>query len=127
MDGKQLALLIPIIGIIGAFTMIVFLRRYENMEKMEMIKNGINPKDFKRNSRNFSDEPFHTLRTALLAIGVGLGVFLGNILGFSGIMTQKAGVVSMIFLCGGAGLAASYLIQMRQTQNKKSDNSNEAE
>ena len=42
-------------------------------------------------------------------------------------LTQKAGVVSMIFLCGGAGLAASYLIQMRQTQNKKSDNSNETE
>lgn len=61
MDVAIVGVFIPIVAIIGGIIMIIFLRKYENDERMNMIEKGMNPGDVKR-SRNTSGP----LRFALL-------------------------------------------------------------
>ncbi len=105
---KIVALFIPIICSLGAFTMIVFIRKFENDEKMAMIAKGIMPPP-----KGLKVNPANSLRLGLLAIGVGLGLLVGNFLetyvGFS----EDVAYFSMIFIFGGLGLLASYFLQMK--------------
>ncbi|MFC0184935.1 hypothetical protein SAMN04515674_1103 [Pseudarcicella hirudinis] len=114
---EQLALLIPITSVVGFFTMIIFIRKYQNDESMAMISKGIAPS---KNSRTVS--PAMSLRLGLLAIGAGLGLLIGGVLAnFTG-MDEETAYFSMILIFGGAGLLLSYIIQLKMDEkdsNKK--------
>ena len=43
MDVAVIGVFIPIVAIIGGIIMIIFLRKYENDERMNMIEKGMNP------------------------------------------------------------------------------------
>ena len=111
-----------IIAIIGAMfvtpiaivTMIIYLRRFSNMERMKAIESGadLSQLQIKGNSGKFP-----TLRFALLLIGVGLGFLFGNILDQSFRM-EEVGYFSMLFICGGAGLGLAYLIESKKEDAK---------
>lgn len=114
--------------------MIVFLRKYENDERMAMIEKGMEPLTRKKGSG------FGTLRFALLSIGIGVGIVVALIImqfvpdpaveeglsivqdsaeevhihGGSGIAGAVYSGCIMIF--GGAGLLSAYII------NKKREN-----
>lgn len=110
MQPEQLALLIPIFGVLGGIAMIIFMRYYENMERMAMIEKGMNPHtDRPRRRAN----PSTTLRFALLAIGAGLGILFGNMLEKTMQMDDEVAFFSMILIFGGAGLLASYVSELR--------------
>jgi hypothetical protein len=102
------ALLIPIIGTIAIFTMIVFLRKYENDEKMAMIAKGITPPQ----KASFNVNPSHSLRWGFVLVGFGIGLLMGSLLESVTNMDGETAHFSMIFIFGGLGLLASYFYQM---------------
>ncbi|HOY30665.1 MAG TPA: hypothetical protein PKW80_02185 [Bacteroidales bacterium] len=67
-------ILVPITLFLGLFTTLVFMRKYENDERMAMIEKGLEPGNKKKTDR------FGTLRFALLCIGVGIGIVLSIII-----------------------------------------------
>ena len=100
-----------IIAIVGAFIMVVYLRRFTNIERMAMIEKGVDPQFFE--SRKRSVNTSWSLRFALLLIGAGVGLLLGNLLDQAYYMEEVA-YFSMLFICGGLGLAAAYVIEERK-------------
>ncbi len=50
------------------------------------------------------------LKNAILAIAIGLGIFLGQILDRIGMIGNPAATFSMILICGGAAVIAYHLI-----------------
>ena len=102
------ALLIPIIGTISVFTMIVFLRKYENDEKMAMIAKGITPPQ----KASFNVNPSHSLRWGFVLVGFGIGLLMGSLIESLTNIDEEVAHFSMIFIFGGLGLLASYFYQM---------------
>jgi hypothetical protein len=110
-DGDMVpivGMLIPIIGIIAVFTMIVFVRKYENDEKMAMIAKGITPPQKASHQVN----PSHSLRWGFVLVGFGIGLLMGSLLESLTNLDGETAHFSMIFIFGGLGLLASYFYQM---------------
>jgi len=113
-----LSILMSIIAIIGAYVMVIYLRKYGNIERMAMIEKGLDPKLFA-----VEKKPLNTswsLRFALLLMGAGVGLLLGHFLDRTYDMEEVA-YFSMLFICGGAGLGTSYIIEeskMRRAEKK---------
>ncbi|HCM78051.1 MAG TPA: hypothetical protein DIS90_16830 [Cytophagales bacterium] len=105
--------MIPIIGLVGAFIMVVYLRKFQNMERMAIIDKGLDPTLFKM-ERSTSG----ALRAALLLMGAGLGLLMGYWLDSSFDM-QEVAYFSMIFIFGGLGLGLSYLIEESKNKENK--------
>jgi len=115
MDVAVLGVMVPIVAIIGVFTMIVYLRKYENQERMAMIDKGVDPQFFNvKKSRNTSGP----LRASLLLIGGGVGLLLGYFLDVSFDM-EEVGYFAMLFIFGGLGLGASYLIEEKKIKEEE--------
>ena len=113
---------VPIFGIImvmvvslGAFVMFVFLRKFQNTERMSMIEKGVSPELFNiRKQPNTSP----SLRVSLLFIGAGLGLIMGYFLDKAFDMEEVA-YFSMLFIFGGLGLGAAYLIEEKKSDQGK--------
>ena len=108
MDAAIIGTLIPIVFMVGLFITIVYVRKFENLERMSIIDKGLDPQIFKRES---STAP--TLRLALLFIGAGTGLLFGYFLDRSWDMEEVA-YFSMIFIFGGLGLGLAYLIEEKK-------------
>lgn len=102
-------MLIPIIGTIGLFTMIIFLRKYENDEKMAMIAKGITPPQ----KNSYQVNPSHSLRWGFVLVGFGVGLLMGSLLESLTNLDGDTAHFSMIFIFGGLGLLISYFYQMK--------------
>jgi hypothetical protein len=110
-----LGIMVPIVLIIGIVTIVIYLRKYENDERMAMIDKGVDPHTFNsKRSRNTSGP----LRASLLLIGAGLGLLLGYFLDSTFYMEEVA-YFSMLFICGGIGLGLSYLIEERKIKSEE--------
>jgi F0F1-type ATP synthase assembly protein I len=116
MDASVLGVMVPIIAIVGAFTMIIYLRKYENQERMSMIEKGVDPQFFNSIRKNRSSAG--SLRAALLLIGGGIGLLFGYFLDETFNMEEVA-YFSMLFIFGGIGLGASYLIEEKKLKEEK--------
>lgn len=111
MDVAVIGVFIPIVAIIGVTIMIIYLRRFENEERMSMIEKGVNPRDFKRvNNSSFP------LRFALLLIGAGVGLSVGYLLDANTRMDDVA-YFSMLFIFGGIGLGLAYVIEEKKAKS----------
>lgn len=115
---EVLAVFIPIIGIIGLFTMIVYLRKFENTEKMAMIEKGVDPALFTKKSRANTSGP---LRAALLLIGAGTGLLFAHFLDRAYDMEEVA-YFSMLFIFGGAGLGLAYIVEEKKIKEEQGRN-----
>jgi hypothetical protein len=116
MDVAALGVMIPIVALIGSFVMVVYLRRFENMERMSMIEKGVDPTLFRSRFYRNTSAP---LRASLLLIGAGAGLLLGYWLDSTTSMEEVA-YFSMLFIFGGLGLGVSYLIEERKNKEQKS-------
>jgi uncharacterized protein DUF6249 len=94
-----IAVSIPIVITLGAFAMIVILRRLEHLEKLKMIEKGIDISKMQK-----PHKPGGAIKFALMAIGVGIGLFVASILDSYTEIDNEVLYFSMIFICGGAGL-----------------------
>jgi hypothetical protein len=116
MQPEVLGIMIPIIAIIGVFIMIIYLRKYTNIERMAMIDKGVSAELF--NSMNKPGIISASLRASLLLIGGGLGLLLGYLLDNQFNM-EEVGYFSMLFICGGIGLGLAYLIEEKKAAREK--------
>ena len=106
---EQLGILVPIFMFLGLFTTIIFLRKYENDERMAMIEKGLAPVGNKKSFGTIA------LRLGLMCIGIGFGILAGfiiiSILG----ATENENITGAIYgstvlIFGGCGLLLSYFI-----------------
>lgn len=111
MDAAVIGTLIPIVGIIAAIIIVIYIRKYENMERMSIIEKGLSPELFKK-SRSTSG----ALRAALLFIGAGMGLLMGYTLDRTFDMEEVA-YFSMVLIFGGMGLGIAYLIEEKKNQH----------
>ncbi len=105
-----LGILLPIIITLGAFVMVVYIRKFENMERMSMIERGVSPDLFKK--PRFTSG---ALRASLLLMGIGIGFLFGYWLDRVFYM-EEVGYFSMLFIFGGLGLGISYLIEEKKAR-----------
>ena len=110
-----------VIAIIGALfvspisivVMIIYLRRYSNMERMKAIESGA---DLSKLKIQGNGGRFNTLRFALLLMGIGLGFLMGSIFD-SAFDMEEVGYFASLFIFGGAGLGLAYMIESKQKDN----------
>ncbi len=125
MQGPEI--LIPLSMFIGGFTMVIFLRRYIYLERKMMIERGMSIGDFSQRFRNINrGNPASALRFGLLAIGVGLGLFIGNRMGGEDMHQREGTTFGLVFMFGGIGLVTSYLLQMYIERNQPKENGYDA-
>ena len=93
--------------------MIVYLRKFTNEERIAMIEKGVDPPFFNVKKSFNTSVP---LRASLLMIGGGVGLLLGHFLDRTFDMEEVA-YFSMLFICGGIGLGASYLIEEKKIKS----------
>jgi hypothetical protein len=113
-DPRVIAVSIPVVAIIGGLTMIIFLRRYANMERMAMIERGMNPADLKADFSHLKrrqKDPHRFLRIACAVVGVGVGLFVGNVLRSFDFLDRGGIVAGLVCICGGIGLLVGYFVQ----------------
>ena len=124
------ALFVPIVGTISLCTMVVVLRSYQYKERMAMIERGMNPADLKIWSQKRND-PYRGVRLACMAVGIGVGLFLGNVLRSLPIdVFNRGGIVGgLTFICGGLGLLVGFLIQnsLKKGSHEKGYNDQDTE
>ena len=114
-EAKEIiAVLIPIVISLGVFAMIVLLRRMENSERLKMIEKGI---DVSKQQKPHKEGG--SIKIALVAVGVGLGLLMGNVLDTYSGLDDETAYFSMIFLFAGAGLFIANRIVDKQMKNKK--------
>ncbi len=109
----MVGILVPIIISLGAFAMIVFIRKYENSERLKMIEHGMDP------TANRPKKAAGGLKFALVFIGIGIGLLVGSILDSAGIVYEEVAYFSMGFIFGGLGLLAGYIIQTKQMREEE--------
>jgi len=113
MDVEIIGVMIPIIGIIGAIFIVIYLRKFQNIERMAIIDKGLDPALFK-----VERSAAGTLRAALLLIGAGIGLLLGYWLDVTFDM-QEVAYFSMLFIFGGLGLGMAYMIEEKKHQGNR--------
>jgi hypothetical protein len=108
MDVAMMGVMVPIIISIGVFVTIVYIRKFQNLERMSIIEKGLDPKIFKHESSTAG-----TLRGAMLLLGAGLGLLMGYWLDRAFDM-EEVGYFAMLFIFGGVGLGLAYLIEEKK-------------
>lgn len=109
-----LGIMLPIIITLGAFVMVVYIRKFENLERMAIIDKGLSPDLFKKDKK----ESTPVLRWALLLIGAGMGLMLGYILDEIFRMDEVA-YFSCLLIFGGLGLLLAYVIEERKLKGRQ--------
>ena len=110
MDVAVIGTLIPIILGLGAYVMIVYIRKFENLERMAILEKGLSSEFFKK-----SHSTSGALRASFLFIGAGLGLLMGYWLDKAFDMEEIA-YFSMLFIFGGIGLGLAYLIEEKKSK-----------
>jgi len=108
------AMSIPITAILGFVGLMIILRKFDNDEKMAMIEKGMTLPQ--KQSTNVN--PTSALRWGCLFVGVGLGIFVANMIA-SVKQDNKALYPALIMFFGGAGLLVSYYIQLKIDERSK--------
>lgn len=108
-------ILVPILVPIAAFAMIfgvIYLRTRENMA---MIEKGMNPKQYANRPA-----PFRSLKTGLLFLGAGIGLFLAYMIDHNMDGHDKEAIYfALIAIGGGLGLIGSYVVEKKEWMNNK--------
>ncbi len=110
MEEGIFGILMVIVITLGAFIMVIYLRKFQNIERMSMIEKGVSPELFNIRKQHNASLP---LRVSLLFIGAGIGLLMGYFLReFLGM--NAVAYFSMLFIFGGLGLGAAYIIEEKK-------------
>ena len=80
-----------------------------NRERLALIEKGVEASLFNSKGSKFSIAKF-ILNLALLFIGIGVGVFIGNYLAETLNMKEEVTIPSMLFIFGGLGLVVGFFV-----------------
>lgn len=105
--------LIPLIIFSCLFGIAYVFLTTRNKERLALIENGADAKLF-NSGKKFSFGEF-ILNLSLLAIGIGTGVLVGELLVHAGLKDGVAFTSSM-FIFGGIGLVASFFLNRKLGQ-----------
>jgi hypothetical protein len=107
---------ILVLAIIFGFIYGVVYLAVRRKERMALLDKGADPKIF-------HVQPLRTvtLKWGLLLIGVAIGIFLGNVLEYTGIFVEEVAYFSMIFLFGGIALVVSHFWEKKILDQEKKD------
>lgn len=88
----------------------LFVRR---KERLILIEKGTNPPEMKTEFGIFS-----SLKFGLFFIGIGIGVFIANVLTVTTNLEKEVAYFSMIFLFGGISLVIHHIIDQKKLKDK---------
>lgn len=106
-------ILIPISMFAAIFGIVYLYFSTRNKERLALIEKGADASIFNIGKRSGSSWKVVVLNIAFLLMGIGLGIFIANILDTYTGLNEDAVYPSMIFLMAGVGLYVGY------TQTKK--------
>lgn len=110
MDGGFVAIMFFITFFGAIFGISYFFFTTRNRERLALIEKNADPAIFKTEPVNILKK--FSIKLGMLAIGVGLGILVGNRLWMMG-MDEDISYASMVFIFGGAALVASYFVARR--------------
>ena len=111
--------LIPLIFFGTLFAILYVFLTTRNKERLALIEKGADAKLFKSGPSNNNYTGIVIVNIASLAIGIGVGVLIANLLEMNG-MDDDVSYPAMVFICGGIGLLAGFFAS-RKLVNKKED------
>ncbi|HOP04166.1 MAG TPA: hypothetical protein PL017_02880 [Tenuifilaceae bacterium] len=95
------------------FGVFYFIFRQRHRERMTMIERGVDPSIFIRKPTGNAST---ALKYGLFITGIALGIFAGSLLDLYSQIEDGAAYISMIFLFGGLGLLAFYIIERKNAK-----------
>lgn len=111
-------ILVPIALFASIFGIVYIAITARNKERMAMIEKGQDSSIFKL--INETHQRYGALKFGILAIGIGIGLIVANILDVQNIMDDEVVYFAMIALFGGFSLVVYYLI-MRKIKPEKEE------
>jgi hypothetical protein len=88
-----------------------------NKERLALIEKGMDASIFK--IENQGHWRYGALKFGLLAIGIGIGLVVANILDVNGIMDEEVAYFAMVFIFGGLGLLSYYKLMGKLKPEKE--------
>jgi len=109
--------LIPLIVFGTLFAVVYVFLTTRNKERLALIEKGADATLFKSGpGKNVAGTI--VLNISFLAIGIGIGVLLANLLEMGG-MDGDVAYPAMIFICGGIGLLAGFFASRKFISEKE--------
>lgn len=88
-----------------------------NKERLALIEKGMDASIFKIEGQ--THWRYGALKFGLLALGIGIGLVVANILDVNGIMDDEVAYFAMIFIFGGLGLLSYYKLMGKLKPEKE--------
>src|SRR5688572_26683456 len=113
MSGAEM--LVPILVPIAMFAMVFGIIYLKTRENMAMIEKGMNPKQYANRPA-----PFRSLKTGLLFLGAGIGLFIAYMVDYSMAGEDHEAIYfALIAIGGGLGLIGSYAVEKKEWLNDR--------
>ncbi|HZH01297.1 MAG TPA: DUF6249 domain-containing protein [Flavisolibacter sp.] len=115
MNGPEI--LVPITLFAGGFAMVFGIVYLKTRENLAMIEKNMNPKQYANRPA-----PFRSLKTGLLFLGAGIGLFLAYMIDHNMAGDNHEAIYfSLIAIGGGLGLIGSYAVEKKEWMKDKSN------
>ena len=103
-------ILVPLTVFATIFGVIYVFLMTRNKERLAMIEKGADPSIFSRNFSRFG------IKIGLVAMGIAIGVLMGQLIHHTTKMYMDAATFSMIFLFGGLGLVLDHFLAKKESK-----------
>jgi hypothetical protein len=110
-------IIVPVALFATVFGIVWIAVSAKNKERLALIEKGLDASIFKDAGQ--THWRYGALKFGLLAIGVGIGLVVGNILDVNGIMDEDVAYFSMIFIFGGLALLLYYKLMGKLKPEKE--------
>ncbi len=114
----MVGILVPIALFATIFGIVWIAISAKNKERLALIEKNLDASIFKQEGQ--SHWRYGALKIGLLALGIGIGVVVGNILDVNGIMDEEVAYSATILIFGGLGLLSYYKL-MGKIKPEKED------
>ncbi|KOY85290.1 hypothetical protein AD998_03185 [bacterium 336/3] len=112
------AILVPISMFATVFGVLYMHYTTRHKERIALIEKGTDASVFYPSDKQ-KEKKFYSLQFGILAVCIGFGILMGNILHQNLGMKDEVAYNSMIFLMGGIGLIVFHVINLKQQNSNK--------
>jgi len=110
--------LIPISMFATVFGVLYMYYTTRHKERIALIEKGTDASVF-YSTEKAKEKKYYSLQFGILAVCVGIGILMGNILHKTVGMDDEVAYNSMVFLMGGIGLITFHIINLKQQNSNK--------